>query len=468
MNPADHASRGISADGLLKQENWIKPPNFLFEPEDHWPTPASYLTERELFDNDPEVKKVTVKTIVTKSQELQENTVDINELFQHHSSLYLLKRSVAWILKIRKELLRPVRVKRLDSHSLVHDDSCDKAYISFEDLKEAERVILTFIQRQEFPTEINTLVSGNSSVSHGSRIRSLDPFLDAGLLRVGGRLHKSSFPQEMKGPVILPKDHHVSTLILKQIHQDLLHSGKNHMLAKLRERYWLIHAPSAIRKVISKCVTSSRAVYLEIAASLDTDSYIDALPRFIVRRGQVKKIRSDNGTNFVGAERELKKSIQEWNQAQIQSAILQKNVDCQFNPPAGSHCRGAWDKLIRFIRKAMNSVLKKQTLDDEGLHTLMYEIEYTDQHCDLEPLTPNHMLLMKRKPNLPPGVFDKTDLYHRRRWRQIQYMANLFWHHWVRKYLPLLQERQKWHDIKRNFQIGNIVLVVDLNGPRNS
>ncbi|XP_062582044.1 uncharacterized protein LOC134243832 [Saccostrea cucullata] len=111
LNPADHASRGISADGLLKQENWIKPSNFLFEPEDHWPTPASHLTDTELFDNDPEVKKVTVKTVVTKSQELQENTADINELFQHHSSWYLLKRSVAWILKVRKELLRRVRVR---------------------------------------------------------------------------------------------------------------------------------------------------------------------------------------------------------------------------------------------------------------------------------------------------------------------------------------------------------------------
>ena len=158
--------------------------------------------------------------------------------------------------------------------------------------------------------------------------------------------------------------------------------------------------------------------------------------------------------------------------------MLQKNVDWQFNPPAGSHYGGAWERLIRSIRKAMNSVLKEQTLDDEGLHTLMCEIDYTindrpitkntDQHGDLEPLTPNHLLLLKRKPNLPPGVFDKTDLYHRRRWRQIQYMANLFWHRWVREYLPLLQERQKWHDIKRNFQIGDIVLVVDSNAAGSS
>ena len=75
---------------------------------------------------------------------------------------------------------------------------------------------------------------------------------------------------------------------------------------------------------------------------------------------------------------------------------------------------------------------------------------------------------MKRKPNLPTGVFDKADTYHRRRWRQIQYMANLFWHRWVREYLPLLQERQKWFDIKRNLQVGIIVLIVDSKVPRSS
>ncbi|XP_065941388.1 uncharacterized protein [Magallana gigas] len=126
--------------------------------------------------------------------------------------------------------------------------------------------------------------------------------------------------------------------------------------------------------VIFTCL-ASRAVHLEVAASLDTDSYINALRRFIARRGQGTKIRSDNGTNFVGAERELARSIQEWNQHQIQNSMLQKNVDWQFNPPAGSHHGGVWERIIRIIRKAMNSVLREQTLDDEGLNTLMCEIE---------------------------------------------------------------------------------------------
>lgn len=229
--------------------------------------------------------------------------------------------------------------------------------------------------------------------------------------------------------------------------------------------------------VIFTCL-ASRAVHLEVASSLTTDSYINALRRFIARRGQVKKIRSDNGTNFVGANRELRNSINDWNVSQIHEAMLQKNIDWHFNPPAGSHHGGVWERIIRTIRKVMNSVLREQILDDEGLNTLMCEIEAilndrpitknSDHHNDLEALTPNHLLLMRQQPNLPPGVFTKSDNYCRRRWRQVQYMANLFWNRWVKEYLPLLQERQKWHEVKRNLKIGDVVLVVDSNSPRNS
>ena len=92
----------------------------------------------------------------------------------------------------------------------------------------------------------------------------------------------------------------------------------------------------------------------------------------------------------------------------------------------------------------------------------------SDDPNDLEAFTPNHLLLKKRKPNLPLGLFTKTDNYCRRRWRQIQYTANLFWTRWVREYLPMLQERQKWHHVKRNMKFGDVVLIIDSNAPRNS
>lgn len=114
----------------------------------------------------------------------------------------------------------------------------------------------------------------------------------------------------------------------------------------------------------------------------------------------------------------------------------------------------------------------------KGLQTLLCEVEailndrpitkVSNDPNDLEPLTPNHILLLKGKPALPPGLFEKSDLYTKRRWRQVQFLSDLFWHRWIREYLPLLQERQRWSKDKRSFIIGDIVIVADSTAPRGS
>lgn len=81
-------------------------------------------------------------------------------------------------------------------------------------------------------------------------------------------------------------------------------------------------------------------------------------------------------------------------------------------------------------------------------------------------LTPNHLLLLKAKLLLPPGEWN--DIYSRRRWHQVQYLADLFWKRWTREYLPSLQERQKWSRPERNISVGDIIPVVDDSAPRNS
>lgn len=80
---------------------------------------------------------------------------------------------------------------------------------------------------------------------------------------------------------------------------------------------------------------------------------------------------------------------------------------------------------------------------------------------DLQPLTPNHLLLLKAKTWLPPGLLDMDDIYSRRRWHQVQYLADLFWRRWTKEYLSHLQERQKWSHPKRNLCVDDVVLVVD-------
>ena len=229
--------------------------------------------------------------------------------------------------------------------------------------------------------------------------------------------------------------------------------------------------------VIFTCL-AIRAVHIEVAFSLDTDSFLLALRRFIARRGQVKEIYSDNGTNFTSGERELRDAISEWNQEKIHNSLLQKNIKWTFSPPYGSHFGGIWERCIRTIRKILRSLLREQITDDESLPTLMCEVEsilnsrpisaVSSDPCDLEALTPNHLLLLKSEAPLPPGLFQHKDLLSRRRWRQVQYLADVFWRRWCKEFLPLLQIRQKWVLPRRNLAVGDIVLVATESSRRNS
>ena len=91
----------------------------------------------------------------------------------------------------------------------------------------------------------------------------------------------------------------------------------------------------------------------------------------------------------------------------------------------------------------------------------------SDDPNDLEALTPNNLLLMCPGPTLPPGIFSDNDLYCRRRWRQAQNLSDVFWHRWLKEYLPELQQRQKWMNPQQNFTPGDIVLIINETSPKS-
>jgi hypothetical protein len=221
---------------------------------------------------------------------------------------------------------------------------------------------------------------------------------------------------------------------------------------------------------------SSRAVHLELAQSLSSDDFILVLRRFLNLRGKVKELRSDNGTNFVGAERELRDAIGNWNQNLIAEELRQRECDLIFHPPGASHMSGVWERLIRSAKRSMKALLGERTVNEEVLRTVFTEAQAimnsrplcpsSDDVRDMEPITPNHLLLQRPVMTSPPGKFEGTDLHSRRQWRQVQILADHYWRRWVREYIPTLQERQKLHHEKRNLSKGDLVLVVDECAPR--
>ena len=219
-----------------------------------------------------------------------------------------------------------------------------------------------------------------------------------------------------------------------------------------------------------------RAAHIEVTHLLETDASINAFQRFMARRGKPAELRSDNGTNIAGGEKEIRETIAQWNQQQLHQAVLQLDVKWIPNPPAGSHHGCIWERCIRTTRKILSAILKQYVLTDEMLLTIMCEVEaiingrplttMSGDPRDMEPLTPKHLLLLRSGPVLPPGIFRREDVLSRRKWRQVQFLANQFWKRWTKEYLPLLQLRRKWHQPHRNVMVNDVVLVVDDSKPR--
>ena len=536
LNPADEASRGLTVNELIDSAKWIKGPTFLTEDELSWPVSKSFTLDPYLgINNDTETVCATM---------LDDTNNTVTHLMCYFSDWYRLCRAVAVFLKLKQILLD--RVRKRNTHYVERND-----ILVVQDIEKAELAVLQWLQEDVFPNDIKGLSPINSRissqadkqrlesrVSKSSSLYKLAPYMENGLLRVGGRLSRASMPDYTKHPIILPRSHHVTTLIIRQVHENLGHAGRNHVLSELRNKYWILRGNSAVRYVLSKCVhcrrsthpvqeqkmadlpacrtdnisppfyntgvdyfgsfivkdgrkeikrygvlftcLSSRAIHLEVAISLETDAFINVLRRFIARRGNVKSLWSDNGTNFIGAQKELRLALSEMNQEPIQSTLRREGIDWHFNPPTASHMGGVWERMIRSARKILTALLHEHgtRLDTDSFHTLLCEVEaiinsrpitnVSDDPDDLEPLTPNHILTGKSVVTIPPpGVFQREDVYMRRRWRRVQYLANLFWSRWRNEYLLLLQSRQKWNVRQRNMMKGDVVLVRDDTAPRS-
>ena len=242
----------------------------------------------------------------------------------------------------------------------------------------------------------------------------------------------------MKHPLIIPGEGHLTELLIQHHHLTVNHMGRGMTHNELRQNsYWLISGFSGVSRFISSCVTyrrlrrpteqqkmaylpvdrlepappfsycavdyfgpfivkergsdvkrygvlftcmGSRNVHLETANLLDSSSFINALSCFMNRKGAVGQLRSDQGTNFVGARNELKSALSEMDQDHVQEYLLRNGcewIPLELNVPHSSHMGGTWERLIRSVRNALEPLLLKagSQLDDETLRTFMTEVE---------------------------------------------------------------------------------------------
>lgn len=334
-----------------------------------------------------------------------------------------------------------------------------------------------------------------------------------GILRVDGRIGAAKdAAMDVKYPVILPKKHRITFLLIDHLHRQYRHGSNETVVNEARQRFYIPQLRSLVKKVSRECqickirrstpkvpqmaplppsrlssyvrpfsyvgldyfgplqvkvgrslvkrwvalftCLTVRAVHVELAFNLTTESCIKCVRRFLDRRGSPIEIYSDNGTNFQGAERLLRQQINEGLAATYTNTTTACHAAAwRFIPPGAAHMGGSWERLVRSIKVALPDAYDNDRLNDENLLTLLVEAEAIVNSRPLtylpldseeqESLTPNHFLLGSssgaRQPVGNTGGDESKIL--KQSWTAIQKQLDRFWKRWVREYLPTLIKR---------------------------
>lgn len=487
QNPADLPSRGCSPKELLESK-WWEGPDWLKLPQNQWPN--------EKFETDEEkVNKEKKKASVISTS----NTVTVtNDPWFAQRPSHMLNLSVlAWIQRFKNNCLAQIR--KLDRQV---------GSLTIHEVRSAEIIMVKLVQLQVFPKDAEFI--------EGLRVQRHP---DHQLYFVQTKIMNRQDVGRFKQPWLLPHSHPVVDKIIEEEHKQSGHAGAQFLIARLRERYWIIRNRKAVQRVIRKCVICKRyqkntttvpmaalpenrvkdakvfevsgidlagplflkdstkvwvviftcaiyrAVHIESVESINTEQFILALFRFISRCGRISIIYTDNGKNFVKSASLFGKL----NWKQIQEATNIHRIQWIFNPPASPWWGGFWERLVRTLKEYLRKILGQNKLNKVQLDTSLQFVEslmnsrpltYVNEDSDdLIPLTPAAFIRDIETSEFPE-IQVLNDEHFRQRHKELVTIKEELRSRFRSEYLGQLVQRSKpTQDIE--FKVGDIVLVVD-------
>eukprot|EP00117_Sycon_ciliatum_P022619 scpid12577/ scgid5257/ len=524
---------------LADNATWWTGPAFLSKPTSTWPS-KHIVPPAEL----PGQLKREI-TMVATTQELPTSRLHPD----HFSSWDHLVRITAWCRRFvnnarRRSTQAASPEIATKSITLPTGRNVSVPELTVSELWSAKCVWISLAQREVYGRTFAD-VTGGKGLSASSPLQKLQPVLDAtsgvGVLKVNGRLRTAHhLPPGIRTPVILPRSHRTTKLIIAAADANANHAvGTNHLLSLLAGEYWIVKGKAAVKEHRSKCIlcrkryvktatpamaplpnfrTSgpqqpfakvgvdyagpfhtrqgrgrsqakryvcvftcllTRACHFELVYSLDTAGFLLALSRFTKRRGVPQKMVSDNGTNFVAADQELRAAVKSLDNSRLAAEMTSRGISWAFNPPRAPHFGGVFEVMVKSMKRVLQGVLYRADLTDEELHTALVNAEdlinsrplctMTSDVEDLQPLTPQHFLVGHANSTMAAevNITTETQVHPRKRWEVVQRIIDDVWKRWLKEIVPKLNVQVKWLQKQRNVQEGDVVLVMDEHTARS-
>ncbi|XP_053686658.1 uncharacterized protein LOC128736205 [Sabethes cyaneus] len=522
-NPADCASRGINPSELIDHPLWWSGPHWLAADSSSW---KRNVPPEDFDDGTLEVRKrfQTLNTMI----KLPGTSFEIErQILERKSTLHAACRQLAYV----NRFITNMKAQRSKQSKL-------SGTITLTELHEARLQYARLAQHDVYAREMDSL-KGGSEVFCKSKISDMYPFLDSdGTMRVGGRLQHSARPFRIMHPVILPKEHRVTRLLIEELHVQNCHAGPSLLTATINQYYYVKGCQDVVKQVIRNCVKccrlkaktaqqlmgslpaarvtayrpfahvgvdyagpilircsntrgersmkgyivvfvclSTKAVHLEAAGDLTTATFLGALKRMIARRGYCNEIWSDNGTNLVGADRQLRETYTALmsHGKDAERFLSSLGIQWRFISPSSPHQGGIWEAAVKSAKGLLRPIVGNEKLTFEELTTVLCQIEaclnsrplcpMSSSPDNCEALTPGHFLVGQPLNLLPEPDVSRVQMNRLDHWEKVQRYTIEFWNRWRNEYLATLQSRGKWRTRQENIKPGQLVLVKSDNVP---
>ena len=234
-NPADCASRGLSISQLEKHHLWWSGPPWLLNNVNSWPAYNYANDSKALTEEQP-----GSSLIVTATRP------------QYHWEMIYRYSSLTRLLRVTSICFRVGRIIKKLSHSSL------RYPITPQDINQSRLFWIQSTQTAYFEKELKLLRS-NSSLPPTHPFNRLTAYIDTqGIIRVGGRFANANLDPEATHPIILPKDSHLTYLIIQDAHLSTLHGGTQLTLTHLRRSYWILGGRVPVRSFILRCLKCAR------------------------------------------------------------------------------------------------------------------------------------------------------------------------------------------------------------------